>query len=125
MEFEFIDFDSFKSSWRKIKKNSILSEELNLNPKFLRETDDFKRYFPELIDLSKKYGFISNIPVLNTTKKLGGVFQLDNVKYHIIIKERGRQQITMGISTDNMTSLDFMIPLLNTLTYVFCLFFEI
>jgi len=96
VSFGFISENNFKERFQQLEKTSMFSnEEIDCNPRFIENIEDFQRFMPELVILpSKKLkgSFMKN-------KKLGGVVNLDGteVLLRIVMNYERKAMFQVGV----------------------------
>lgn len=86
----------FRQKWHYKKKQIIKSEIVELNPKIVRSPMVFKRYFPQLIELTDLGEFLNQGQDQSEYQdmKLGGVFTLQSPQIEFMLKIIIRPNLT-------------------------------
>lgn len=110
------DAAGFKYRWKGESSNLFKSETLDLNPRIAKSVYDFKKYLPNLIDLTphKEYDYVSGVE----DYKLCGIFEVGNGNLEVLMKviTQPNKKALFQVACKNAEIAEFLI---RTMVFLF------
>lgn len=118
MNLGFIPDKVFQEKFKSLNtKNIFTNENMPCNPRFIEDINDFKRFFPELIDLESKKlkgSFVKS-------KKLGGIFNIGQYEFVLRIALNYEKKVMFQVGLlDNINANK---QIANDIIKTFCFLF--
>lgn len=108
------DSSTFKYKWKANDSSIFKSEVFDLNPRIAKSVYDFKKYFPNFIDLTpqKEYDYVSGVE----DYKLCGVFEIGQDEILLKVVTQPNKKALFQVVCKNGEKAEF---LLKTLVFIF------